>query len=76
MPRIRCSYEDCVFINKLFCTSASIELDPEDGCLTYSEDPLVMNMAEFDEEEVYSDSWEDEGFQELDNSSLDDDEKY
>lgn len=54
MPRIRCSHEDCVILSKMYCTSAIIELDPEDGCLNYSEDPLVINTAEFDAGEVYS----------------------
>ena len=76
MPRIRCSYEDCVFILKGFCTTATIELDPEDGCLTYSEDPLEMDRAEFDDDEVVIDSWEDEGFQELETKDFDEDDNY
>lgn len=71
MPRIRCLYEDCVFLEKGFCSAASIELDPEDGCLTYTEDPndFISNSLieeEDDEFDDYEDSWEEEGFDEID----------
>lgn len=36
MPRIRCHYADCVFLDEGYCAAAAIELDPEEGCLTYS----------------------------------------
>ena len=76
MPRILCSYEDCVFIVKGFCSSANIELEPEDGCLTYSEDPADITRAEFDEDEISVDNWEDEGFQEIENLDIENDEDY
>jgi hypothetical protein len=71
MPKIRCLYEDCIFLSKGFCTAASIELDPEDGCLTYSEDSGDFIASTFDEEEDdgfddFEDNWEDEGFEEID----------
>lgn len=81
MPKIRCLYEECIFLSKGFCTATSIELDPEDGCLTYSEDP--EDLADFDAEDFIDmdddddlddyddDSWEDEGYEEID---LDEDE--
>ena len=36
MPRIRCHYADCVFLDEGYCAAAATELDPEEGCLTYS----------------------------------------
>ena len=71
MPRIRCLYEDCVFLSKGFCISSSIELDPEDGCLTYSEDSdlfIAQDLFDDDVEDLddLEDSWEDEGFEEID----------
>lgn len=71
MPRIRCLYEDCVFLSKGFCIATSIEIDPEDGCLTYTEDSndLISNalMDEADDDyDEFEDSWEDEGFDEID----------
>lgn len=72
MPKIRCYYDDCVFLAKGLCDAPAIELDPEDGCLTYSDDPddLDMDIDIFieDEDDIddFEDSWEDEGFEEID----------
>lgn len=80
MPRIRCLYEECIFLSKGFCSATSIELDPEDGCLTYSEDPGDLKDFESDDFldvdgdddlDDYDVTWEDEGFEEID---LDEDE--
>jgi hypothetical protein len=78
MPRIRCLYEDCVFLSKGYCAASSIELDPEDGCLTYAEDTgeFIDNAFIEDEEDDFDDfddSWEDEGFEEID---FDEDEEF
>lgn len=74
MPTIRCYYEECIYLSKGFCSASSIELDPEDGCLTYSEEE-IPDPIYFDEEDNLDDiedDWEDEGFEELD---LDEDEE-
>lgn len=36
MPRLRCSYPDCVFLDDGYCGTTSVELDPDEGCLTYT----------------------------------------
>ena len=36
MPRIRCHYMDCIFIDEGFCSAAAVEIDPDTGCATYS----------------------------------------
>lgn len=51
MPRIRCHYEDCIFLEAGYCTAERIELDPETGCMTYQQ---------ADEEEVAAVDLEDE----------------
>ena len=78
MTKIRCLYEDCVFLSKGYCGASSIELDPEDGCLTYTEDSgeFIANAFIEDEEDDFDDfddSWEDEGFEEID---FDEDEEF
>lgn len=78
MPRIRCLYEDCAFLSKGFCIATSVELDPEDGCLTYTEDSndFISNSLMDDDDnnyDDYEDSWEDEGFDEID---FEEDEEY
>lgn len=35
MPRIKCHYVDCVFVDEGYCSAAAVELDPDTGCNTY-----------------------------------------
>ena len=69
-------YEDCIYLRKGFCIAQIIELDPDEGCMTYSDDPedLKTKLTEEDIDEFEEDSWEDAGFEEL--SDLDYDEGY
>ena len=60
MPRIRCNYVDCVFLDEDFCGAAAVELDPDEGCMTYKPSVGILD-EESDEEE-----WEDLGFDEED----------
>lgn len=67
MPRIRCYYMDCVFLEEGFCRAAAIELDSDVGCMTYS------RTSDLEAE----DSWEDEdqelsGWDEIDDEDEDD----
>ncbi|MBO9361846.1 MAG: hypothetical protein J7452_06555 [Thermoflexus sp.] len=50
MPRIRCHYVDCVYLEAGMCTADEIELDPEMGCLTYTQ--AEEEEEEWEEEEV------------------------
>lgn len=76
MTRIRCFYEDCIFLQKGICTAAKIELDPDEGCMTYSEDPEDINASGIDDDmdTFEEESWEDAGFEEL--SDLDFEEDF
>ena len=65
MPRIRCHYEDCVFLEEGYCGAAAIELEPEGGCLTY---------ARVDEtEDQEADEWEED---EVDEEGEEEDDDY
>jgi len=59
MPRIRCRYVDCVFLEEGFCGAAAVEIDPDEGCLTYSHIDEVPADEDWDEEEI-EEIWEDE----------------
>ncbi len=67
MPRIRCRYEDCIFLDEHYCTAAEVEFDPDQGCLTYR--PAT---------EILGEDWEDEDLLEedelLDEDFLEDEE--
>ncbi|MDW8102022.1 MAG: DUF1540 domain-containing protein [Anaerolineae bacterium] len=56
MTRVRCYIEDCMFWKKGICQAKEIEIDPDEGCLTF-------RLVEEEEEELFSD-WEEERFDE------------
>jgi hypothetical protein len=61
MPRIRCHYEDCVFLEEGYCGAAAVEIDPEMGCQTYSRaDDAVADEDEWDEDAFDEDEWDEE----------------
>lgn len=49
MPRIRCHYLDCLFLDERYCSAAAIEINPDSGCQTYTPN-----------EETDSTNWEDD----------------
>ncbi len=59
MPRIRCRYVDCVFLEDGYCGAAAVEIDPDEGCLTYSRIEDVPTQETWDEEEM-DEIWEEE----------------
>jgi hypothetical protein len=61
MPRIRCRYDDCVFLEEGYCGAAAIELEPDTGCLTYSRVDEAESPAEDEwEEDEFEDEFEEE----------------
>lgn len=72
MPRIRCHYMDCIFIDEGFCSAAAVEIDPDTGCATYSPSEDVLDDDEWEDDEI--EEWESEGEEEDDDLWLDDDD--
>ncbi len=73
MPRIRCHYADCVFVDDGICSAAAVELDPDEGCKTYT--PSEQEAEEdWDEEEELEEWEEDEGEEDEELWEEDDDE--
>jgi hypothetical protein len=70
MPKIRCRYIDCAFLDNGYCSAALIEVDPDSGCLTYSPTAEVNHDDDWDEEEEL-DEWE-----EIEEESEDDDDDW
>ena len=68
MPRIRCHYIDCVFLDDGFCSAAAVELDPDMGCATFAradeidvdEDLNFEDMGDWDELDDDEDLWLDD----------------
>jgi hypothetical protein len=58
MPRIRCRYIDCVYLEDGFCGAPTIDLDPDEGCMKYTR---IGEAAEDDwEDEELDVIWDDE----------------
>jgi hypothetical protein len=55
VPRIRCHYIDCVYLEDGFCGIASVEIDPDEGCRTYRQ------LGESPDDE----DWDDENLEEI-----------
>lgn len=62
MPRIRCHYLDCVLNDDGMCAASAIELDPDTGCLTYSQSNKLM-AEEWEEEQDLDEDWEEMGYE-------------
>jgi hypothetical protein len=74
MPRIRCHYNDCVFIDDGYCSAAAVEIDPDTGCATYSPaDGVPADEEKWDEEEL--EEWEEEDVDEDDDDLWADEEE-
>lgn len=76
MPRIRCHYVDCVFLDDGSCGAAAVEIDPDVGCMTYSRADDVEVEEDWEEEEEEMEEWEDVDAEEEDDELWIDDEEY
>lgn len=72
MPRIRCHFTDCVFLDDGYCSAASVEFDPETGCVTYNPIDGTKDDDLLDEEEL--DELDEEDLDDTDDDWADDDE--
>jgi formate hydrogenlyase subunit 6/NADH:ubiquinone oxidoreductase subunit I len=71
MPRIKCHYIDCVFLDEGYCSAAAIELDPDTGCATYSPSDEAAAAEDWEEEE---EEWEEDEAEDEDDELWDDEE--
>jgi hypothetical protein len=76
MPRIKCHYADCVFLDEGYCSAAAVELDPDTGCATYSPaDGAAATDDDWDDEDD-AEEWDDEDLDEEDDEWLEDEEEF
>ena len=57
MPKIRCHYLDCLFLDERYCSAAAVEINPDSGCLTYT--PNEETTAKSWDEDEELDDWDD-----------------
>jgi hypothetical protein len=74
MPRIRCRYLDCVFLDDGFCSSSSVDIDPDEGCLTFTMVGDEVATEEWDEDEKIEELWDVEDVALLADDEEEDDE--
>jgi hypothetical protein len=72
MPRIRCHYLDCIFLDEGYCSAAAVEIDPDTGCATYSPSEDAVVDEDWEEEEL--EEWEDDSAEEEDDIWSDEDD--
>jgi len=72
MPRIKCHYMDCIFLDEGYCSAAAVELDPDTGCATYSPSEEAAADSNWEEEEELE--WEEEDVEDEDEEWLDEGE--
>lgn len=74
MPRIRCRYLDCVFLDDGYCSAAAVEIDPDAGCATYSPNEDAAADKDWDESDELEE-WEETDLEEDEEEDwLDEDE--
>ena len=73
MPRIKCHYLDCVFLDEGYCSAAAVEIDPDTGCATYSPTDEAAAEEEWETEEE-GEEWEEEDLEEEDDELWDEEE--
>ncbi len=72
MPRIRCHYTDCVFLDDSYCSAAAVEIDPETGCATFSPNEEAAVAGE--EWDAELEEWEEEDSEEDNDDWAEEDE--
>jgi hypothetical protein len=74
MPRIRCRYMDCVFVDDGYCSAAAVEFDPDTGCATYKPSEETASEAGWDDEDKLEEWTESEFDEEEDDLWIDEEE--
>ena len=72
MPRIRCLYFNCLYLDDDICTASIVEIDPDIGCTTYAQGASDL----FSDDDDYDD-WddtEDLGMEIVDEIEMDEDD--
>lgn len=62
MSRIRCHYSDCIFLDEGYCGASAVEIDPEEGCVTYARAGEISTEQAWEDNENLEEEWADAGF--------------
>jgi hypothetical protein len=76
MPRIKCHYIDCVFVDEGYCSAAAVEFDPDTGCNTYSVSEESIPKDDAWDEEEEAEEWDEEEGDDEDDDWLDEEDEF
>ena len=77
MPRIRCHYIDCIYLDDGYCGAAAIEVDPDVGCMTFKRtNDIDVGDDWVDEDADEMDEWDEIDIDEDDDLWIEDDDDY
>jgi hypothetical protein len=67
-----------VFLDDGYCSTSAVEIDPDEGCMTYTQSADMLEDDHWDDEdELLDDGWEDLDFdEEEDDLWLDDEDDF
>lgn len=74
MPRIKCHYADCVFLDDGYCSAAAVEFDPDTGCNTYSPSEEAVVADELEEDEL--EEWEEDEAEDEDDEWTEEEDEF
>ena len=74
MPRIKCHYADCVFLDDGYCSAAAVEFDPDTGCNTYSPSEEAIIVEDLEEDEL--DEWEEDEVEDEDDEWTEEEDEF
>jgi hypothetical protein len=57
MPRIRCRYIDCIFLDDGYCSAVTVEIDPDLGCMTFKRSS-DLDEDDWEEDNDEIDEWD------------------
>ncbi len=78
MARIRCKYRGCTFLDDGICTATTVNLDPDEGCLTFTllADPFDDDDEEWEDDLDGYEEWDDEDDDRLSEPLFDDEDDF
>ncbi len=63
MPRVRCFYISCMFLERGWCTADEIGLDPDEGCLTFAQLDEILGEEDWEEALFEAEDKEDDDYE-------------
>jgi hypothetical protein len=73
MAKIRCLYVGCIYLEKGYCSAPLVNIDPDEGCLTFTQLDDPFDDDDWDDDFSDFDQWNEDDFDDDDDWFDDDD---